>query len=200
MTGAQSADVVWLLLAMILVASALFSRRWSLRSAVATALWWVAIFLIGVTIFTYRDEIGNVAHRVTQEVTGQNRQKIEGGTLRISKALDGHFWVNGRVNGHDIRFLIDSGASITAVSEKAATDAGLDVDQSGYPTILQTANGAIEVRRSNIAVLEIGPLKVTDLRIVVAPAFGDINVLGMNFLSQLKSWRVEGDWMILEPR
>src|SRR3546814_6255111 len=82
MTGAQSADVVWLLLAMILVASALFSRRWSLRSAVATALWWVAIFLIGVTIFTYRDEIGNVAHRVTQEVTGQNRQKIEGGTLR----------------------------------------------------------------------------------------------------------------------
>src|SRR3546814_3961582 len=108
MTGAQSADVVWLLLAMILVASALFSRRWSLRSAVATALWWVAIFLIGVTIFTYRDEIGNVAHRVTQEVTGQNRQKIEGGTLRISKALDGHFWVNGRVNGHDIRFLIRS--------------------------------------------------------------------------------------------
>src|SRR3546814_3619216 len=81
-----------------------------------------------------------------------------------------------------------------------STDAGLDVDQSGYPTILQTANGAIEVRRSNIAVLEIGPLKVTDLRIVVAPAFGDINVLGMNFLSQLKSWRVEGDWMILEPR
>src|SRR3546814_1742648 len=86
MTGAQSADVVWLLLAMILVASALFSRRWSLRSALATALWWVAIFLIGVTIFTYRDEIGNVAHRVTQEVTGQNRQKIEGGTLRISRS------------------------------------------------------------------------------------------------------------------
>src|SRR3546814_3412817 len=81
------------------------------------------------------------------------------------------------------------------VSEKAATDAGLDVDQSGYPTILQTANGAIEVRRSNIAVLEIGPLKAMDLGIVVAPAFGDINVLGMNFLSQLKSWRVEGDWM-----
>src|SRR3546814_17607418 len=106
----------------------------------------------------FRNEIGNVAHRVTQEVTGQNRQKIECGTLRISKELDGHFWVNGRVNGHDIRFLIDSGASITAVSEKAATDAGLDVDQSGYPTILPTANGAIEVRRSTIEVLDIGTL------------------------------------------
>src|SRR3546814_2175895 len=100
----------------------------------------------------------------------------------LSKALDGHFWVNGRVNGHDIRFLIDSGASITAVSEKAATDAGLDVDQSGYPTILQTGNGAIEVRRSNIAVLEIGPLTITNLRIVVWTAFGDIMGVGMNYL------------------
>src|SRR3546814_17279683 len=138
MTGAQSADVVWLLLAMILVASALFSRRWSLRSAVATALWWVAIFLIGVTIFTYRDEIGNVAHRVTQEVTGQNRQKIEGGTLRTSKALEGHFWLNSRVNGHDIRLLNESGARITAVSEKPDTYAGLDVTQPGYTQIPQT--------------------------------------------------------------
>src|SRR3546814_17339859 len=141
MTGAQSADVVWLLLAMILVASALFSRRWSLRSAVATALWWVAIFLIGVTIFTYRDEIGNVAHRVTQEVTGQNRQKIEGGTLRISKALDGHFWVNGRVHGHNIRIFIDSDASITAVSETEAADAGVDVTPLGKHNNPQTNKG-----------------------------------------------------------
>src|SRR3546814_20089111 len=107
---------------------------------------------------------------------------MEGGTLRIRKALDGHFWVNGRVNGHDIRFLIDRGASITEVSEKAATDAGLDVDQSGYPTILQTAKAAIEVRRLKISVLEIGPLQETDPIIVAAPAVRDINVCGINFL------------------
>ena len=199
MTGAQSAELIWLLLAIVLVGSALLSRRWSLTAALRMALWWVAIFVIALALFSYRTELGMVADRVKSEVTGEAQQRIVGTTLRINKSLDGHFWVEAMVNGHEIRFLIDSGASITAMSESAALDAGLNVDQSGFPMVLTTANGAVEARRSNIATLEIGPLKATDLTIVVSPAFGDVNVLGMNFLSQLKSWRVEGDEMILEP-
>ena len=65
--------------------------------------------------------------------------------------------------------------------------------------VLTTSNGPVEALRSNIATLVIGPLRASDLTIVVSPAFGGVNVLGMNFLSQLKSWRVEGDEMILEP-
>lgn len=199
MSGAQSAEIIWLMLAMVLVGSALISRRWSLTGALSMALWWVAIFVIALAIFSYRSEIGGVANRIKSEVTGEAQQRIEGSTLRINKSLDGHFWVNALVNGQDMRFLIDSGASITAVSENAAIDAGLNIDQSGFPMVLTTANGSVEARRSNIATLEIGPLRASDLPIVVSPAFGDVNVLGMNFLSRLKSWRVEGDEMILEP-
>lgn len=199
MSGAQSADVIWLLLAMVLVGSALLSRRWSLTGALSMALWWVAIFVIALGIFSYRNEIGGIADRIKSEVTGEAQQRIEGSTLRINKSLDGHFWVEALVNGRSLRFLIDSGASITAVSENAAIGAGLNIDQSGFPMVLMTANGPVEARRSNIAMLEIGPLRASDLTIVVSPAFGGVNVLGMNFLSQLKSWRVEGDEMILEP-
>jgi aspartyl protease family protein len=198
-SGAQSADVIWLLLAMVLVGSALLSRRWSLTGALSMALWWVAIFVIALGIFSYRNEIGGIADRIKSEVTGEAQQRIEGSTLRINKSLDGHFWVEALVNGRSLRFLIDSGASITAVSENAAIGAGLNIDQSGFPMVLMTANGPVEARRSNIAMLEIGPLRASDLTIVVSPAFGGVNVLGMNFLSQLKSWRVEGDEMILEP-
>jgi aspartyl protease family protein len=198
-SGAQSAEIIWLMLAMVLVGSALLSRRWSLTGALSMVLWWVTIFAIALAIFSYRTEIGGVANRVKSEVTGEAQQRIEGSTLRINKSLDGHFWVNALVNGQDMRFLIDSGASITAVSENAAINAGLNIDQSGFPMVLTTANGPVEARRSNIATLEVGPLRASDLTIVVSPAFGDVNVLGMNFLSQLKSWRVEGDEMILEP-
>lgn len=199
MNEAQSAELIWLLLAMVLVGSALLSRRWSLTGALGMALWWVAIFLIALGIFSYRSELGMVAERVKSEVTGEAQQRVVGSTLRISKSLDGHFWVDGLVNGRNMRFLIDSGASITAVSESAAIGAGLNIDQSGFPVVLTTANGVIEARRSNIAMLEIGPLRASDLPIVISPSFGTVNVLGMNFLSQLKSWRVEGDEMILEP-
>lgn len=199
MTGAQSAELIWLILAIILVGSALISRRWSLTGALSMALWWVAIFVIALALFSYRTELGFVADRVKSEISGEAQQRIVGSTLRINKSIDGHFWVEAMVNGHKMRFLVDSGASITAVSESAATAVGLNVDQHGFPMILTTANGAIEAHRSNIATLEIGPLKASDLAIVVSSAFGDVNVLGMNFLSQLRSWRVEGDEMILEP-
>lgn len=199
MTGAQSAELIWLIMAIILVGSALISRRWSLTGALSMVLWWIAIFVTVLALFSYRTELGFVADRVKSEITGEAQQRIVGSTLRIRKSLDGHFWAEAMVNGHKMRFLIDSGASITAVSENAALEAGLNMDQSGFPMILTTANGAIEARRSNIAMLEIGPLKASDLSIVVSPAFGDVNVLGMNFLSQLRSWRVEGDEMILEP-
>lgn len=199
MSGAQSAEIIWLILAMVLVGSALLSRRWSLTGALSMALWWVAIFVIALAIFSYRSEIGGVANRVKSEVTGEVQQRIEGSTLRINKSLDGHFWVEALVNGQTMRFLVDSGASITAVSESAAMSASLNIDQSGFPMVLMTANGPVEARRSNIATLEIGPLRASDLPIVVSPAFGNVNVLGMNFLSQLKSWRVEGDEMIMEP-
>ncbi|MBK5265594.1 MAG: TIGR02281 family clan AA aspartic protease [Alphaproteobacteria bacterium] len=184
---------------MVLVGSALLSRRWSLTGALGMVLWWVVIFAIALGLFSYRSQISSVANHVKSEVTGEARQQVEGDTLRIQKSLDGHFWVDGLVNGNHMRFLIDSGASVTAVSESAAIGAGLNIDQSGFPMMLTTANGSIEARRSNIAMLEIGPLRSSDLAIVVSPAFGDVNVLGMNFLSQLKSWRVEGDEMILEP-
>jgi aspartyl protease family protein len=198
-TGAQSAELIWLLLAIMLVGSALLSRRWSLTGALSMALWWVAIFVIALGIFSYRNEIGGVANRVKSEVTGEAQQRVVGSTLRVAKALDGHFWVEGQVNGHSMRFLIDSGASITALSQDSAMAAGLNFDQSGFPIVLTTANGPVEAYRSNIATLEVGPLRASDLPIVVSPAFGDVNVLGMNFLSKLKGWRVEGDEMILEP-
>ena len=199
MTGPQSAEILWLLLAMVLVGSALLSRRWSLTSALSMVLWWIAIFVIGFGIFSYRYELGHVANRLKSEITGEAQQRVIGSTLRIVQALDGHFWVEGQVNGHPTRFLIDSGASFTALSESSAKAAGLSIDQSGFPIILNTANGPVEAYRARIGSLEMGPLRARDLPVVVSPAFGEVNVIGMNFLSRLKSWRVEGNEMILEP-
>jgi aspartyl protease family protein len=95
--------------------------------------------------------------------------------------------------------LIDSGASTTALSLATAHAASIDLDQNPIPTSLSTANGMVFARTSNVHQLELGPITASDLRVVVAPEFGDTNVLGMNFLSRLKSWRVEGDILVLEP-
>ncbi|KQS05151.1 peptidase [Sphingomonas sp. Leaf357] len=126
-------------------------------------------------------------------------QQAVGGELRVPIAADGHFWVDVRIGGATQRMLIDSGATITALSERAAATAILRPETPAVPVLLQTANGPIRARTATIAVLHIGNVVARDVPVVVSPAFGDMSVLGMNVLSRLKSWRVEGDTLILVP-
>ncbi|MBW8743193.1 MAG: TIGR02281 family clan AA aspartic protease [Sphingomonas sp.] len=97
------------------------------------------------------------------------------------------------------KLLVDSGATITALSVDTAEAAGLVPEKSPFPIILKTANGAVAARTARVATLRIGNVVARDLPVVVSPSFGDTEVIGMNFLSKLKSWRVEGDTLILEP-
>jgi aspartyl protease family protein len=65
--------------------------------------------------------------------------------------------------------------------------------------VLRTANGATPARTASIRRLRVGNIEARNLKAVVSPALGDMDVLGMNFLSLLVSWRVEGRTLILVP-
>lgn len=199
MTEDQNINLVFAIGALVLVGSALFSRRIGLGEMVRSALAWVAIFAVFIVGFSYQHELTGVWHKVTGELTGANEQQVVGRTLKIRQSPDGHYWADAEVNGMPVRFLIDSGATTTAMALKTAQAANVDINVGGFPTYLNTANGTVEAQRGTVQTLRVGPMTAKDLPIVVAEAFGDSNVLGMNFLSEMRSWRVEGQEMILEP-
>lgn len=195
----QGTNMIWWLLAALLPVSALIARRVSLRGTLAMALGWVVIFAAALGLFSYGQEFTSIALHVKRQVTGEPRQRAEGDKLLIRQAPDGHFWVTGNINGTSTRFLIDSGATVTALSDDVALGAGLELDRYAPGMAMQTANGVVIAKRSSIPTLSIGPIHTDDLPIVVSERFGGVNVLGMNFLSRLKSWRVENGEMVLEP-
>ena len=167
---------------------------------VRTALAWVAIFAVFIIGFSYQNEIFAVWNRVSGEVTRANEQFVDCDMLRIRQSADGHFWVNATVNELPVRFLIDSGATTTAMTLQTARDAGIEISESPFPVVLTTANGTVSAQRGTIQALQIGSMVARELPVVVAEEFGDSNVIGMNFLSKLRSWRVEGTEMVLEPQ
>jgi aspartyl protease family protein len=114
-------------------------------------------------------------------------------------AADGHFWADSTINGVRRRMLIDSGATITAISESTAAAAGVEGSAGPVPVVLKTANGLAPARAASVGELRLGNILARDLKVVVSPAFGDMEVIGMNFLSKLASWRVEGRTLILVP-
>ncbi|MES2022089.1 MAG: TIGR02281 family clan AA aspartic protease [Pseudomonadota bacterium] len=126
-------------------------------------------------------------------------QRVVGKEMRVPMAADGHFWVRVKLGGIERRMLVDSGATVTAISADTAAAAGIEPSDSLMPVMMQTANGTVAAQTATVPELRIGNVVARDLPVVVSPAFGDMNVVGMNFLSRLKSWRVEDGVMILQP-
>ncbi|WP_157217217.1 retropepsin-like aspartic protease family protein [Flavisphingomonas formosensis] len=195
MSADDNARLLFLIGCIVLVASGLAARRLSFGQIWKPALAWVAIFLGLFFVIAERDRLTPVTRWFRS--FDPDAGIATGETLRIRKSGDGHFWIRGQVNGREIRFLIDSGASFVALSSAEAELAGIKEDNGGFGVALDTANGTIVASRGHIAELEVGPIIRKNLSVVMAPEFGDSNVLGMNFLSSLSSWKVEGDTLIL---
>jgi aspartyl protease family protein len=142
----------------------------------------------------YQPELSRLADSL-----GLDNQKVSGKELRVEMASDGHFWVLASINGTQARMLIDSGATVTALSPRTAAAAGIRTGASLTPVMLRTANGVAPAQTGSIDELRVGNIVARNLRIVTAPGLGELDVLGMNFLSKLESWRVEGRTLILVP-
>lgn len=130
---------------------------------------------------------------------GLDDQRVTGKDVRIAMSPDGHFWARVSINGGQRRMLIDSGATISAISEETAAQANVVKGTSLMPVVLQTANGAVRAETGSIDHLNVGSIQVRNLKTIISPTLGPIDILGMNFLSQLASWRVEGRTLILVP-
>jgi aspartyl protease family protein len=131
---------------------------------------------------------------------GLDRQEVVGEEVRIRMAPDGHFWANVTMNGVEQRMLIDSGATVTTISESTATVVSVSRNPDIVPVVLRTANGMIRARTGTIEQLRVGNIRAKDLKVLISPAMGNLDVLGMNFLSELASWRVEGRTLVMIPK
>ena len=194
MTNDVMLGSLYLLMAMMLVLGALINRREPFAKMAVLALAWVAIFGAGFVLFTFRDDLGFIAQRLKTEATGE--PIVAGREVRIPMAIDGHFWVDGTINGVEVKFLVDSGATVTTIDRATARRAGATVADSA-DQMVRTGNGFIRVARGRAQSLHIAAIERDNVGLHIVDG-DEINVLGMNFLSTLTRWSVEGRWLILQ--
>ena len=196
MTNSLMLGGVYILMAIMLVLGTLMSRREKPARLLTMMLAWIAIFGGGFVLFTFRDDLGYVAQRLRSEATGS--PVTAGREVRIPMAIDGHFWVDATLNGEKIKFLVDSGATMTTIGTQTARKAGIEVSPQ-RSQIVRTGNGLIRVATGRADTLEVGPIERQGMPVHISGTDADLNVLGMNFLSSLQRWGVEGRWLILVP-
>lgn len=191
-------SLIWGVVCILLLMSSLAARRLPLGYVAKAAFAWIAIFAALFAIFSFRFEFKAVWERVKADISGTAGQSVSGNEITIRRQDDGHYWLQVDVNGKPVRFMIDSGATTTAVNASTARETGIQVDADGYPVFLSTANGRVTAQRGIIQSFKIGTHEIGQHNVVVSESFGDTNVLGMNFLDSMQSWKVEGNLMTLK--
>ena len=179
------------------------SYRGRAASMVRDAVTWLALGLGLVALYAYKDDLMPIAARVVGELLPGSAMTVEqssGGLteVRIRKRLDGHFTANVEVNGKTISMIVDTGASTIVLRPQDAKKAGIDTSSLTYRVPVLTANGRTLAARVRLDRVAIGPLDRNKVDALVAqPDALTQSLLGMSFLSRLRSYEFSGDFLTL---
>ena len=140
-----------------------------------------------------------VQARRAPELPGQQAAQSDttGDELIVRAGRNGQFMVDAIVDGVEIRFLVDTGASSVVLTAEDAERLGYRLDGLEYSERYQTANGEILGAPVILPELRIGDLEIEDVRSSVIRAPLSTSLLGMTFLSRLESFEVRAEGLIL---
>lgn len=195
--NAQMRLVHSVLLLMLVGGSVALGWRERAGLALKQALAWVAIGLVLVIGYSYRDVFSDMGTRVRAELVPSAPVTREPGTAYLSRDMTGHFHADAMVNGTHIRFLVDTGASDVALSAEDARRAGIDPSTLSYTTAYRTANGVIHSARVKLDTVTVGGITLRDVDASVSQGELGMSLLGMSFLGRLGSVEVRGERLVL---
>lgn len=162
---------------------------------------WLVIILGLLTGWLYRDQAEEIALSLAAELAPGRPMVLsdaQGHAVSIRKSLNGHFDAAGNVNGANVNFLIDTGATTIALSHADALRVGFSERDLNYTLIINTANGQARAAPVRIDNVSIGSINRTGLRAMVAePGKLEQSLLGMNFISSLTAFEMRKGEVIL---
>ena len=137
--------------------------------------------------------------RETAAMAAVPEPRSAGRTVIIPRDSRGHFLVNGRVDGKRLGFMVDTGASVIALTARDAARLGIRPALREFTAEVKTANGIVRAARTRLDRVEIDDVSVRDVAALVMPdeALSE-NLLGLSFLSKLRRFEYSSGKLILE--
>lgn len=137
----------------------------------------------------------------TEEVPDDIEDPLPGRAVRLKAAANGHFYLEAKVNGTNTPFLVDTGASMIALSYESAQKAGIRPKKSDFKHKASTANGEVPMALVSLKSIRFKNITLRDVRAGVLPkgALGGVNLLGNSFLGRLREYKVSDGTLIMRP-
>lgn len=139
-----------------------------------------------------------IAAESTEEQGGKSMaSQDDSDALLLRRDESGQFHLNASVNGGDVRFLVDTGADMVALTEDTAEELGITVGE--MQPIMQTASGVGYGAQVTLDEVVVAGVTLTNVDAVVAQGLST-NLLGQSVLGKLGSVNLQGDQMVIRPR
>ena len=131
------------------------------------------------------------------EVT-ERVQVVDGRRVTISADASGHYLVDARINGRVVPAMVDTGATVVALSADTARRLGIVPPRSALTRPVATANGVVDAAPATLTEVRIGRIVVRNVEALVIPGDGlTVDLLGMSFLGRLQKFESSGGRLIL---
>jgi aspartyl protease family protein len=158
---------------------------------------WSGVVIVLIALYSYRYEFSDFKNRLFAEINPANPQATKSGEIVINISQDGHFYVNAKINGQEIRFMVDTGASDIAINMNDARKIGLSTKSLIFNKRYQTANGISWGAGVILEEVEIANVKFSNIAASVGNNNMGVSLLGMSFLKQLKKYEFYQDKLVL---
>lgn len=119
------------------------------------------------------------------------------GSAALERGEDGHWRAEARVNGRKVEVLVDTGATLVALTPDDARAAGVDVKKLRFTERVRTASGSVRAATVTLERVQIGNVRVRDVEAMVIERGLPVSLLGMSFLSRLEQFDVRGQTLRL---
>lgn len=156
---------------------------------VMLVLAWGAALLLATRFFGDWEEGRRNPNRTPESLHGSGYVEVH-----LASSRQGHYMAGGKINGEEVSFLLDTGATQVAIPIQVAQRLGL---QAGAAITISTANGRATAHRTRLERLQLGAIVLTDVEALIAPGMdGDDVLLGMSALKQLEFTQRGGTLML----
>jgi aspartyl protease family protein len=115
----------------------------------------------------------------------------------IDREADGHYWTRADVGGTQVKFMVDTGASIVALTYFDAQRLGLKPEELDFDSEIRTAGGVTYGAPVTLKSIRVGKVEVEDVNAVILRTELEQSLLGMTFLGELHSYEVRQGQMII---
>ena len=159
----------------------------------------VALMASFGTALTIRHFEGDGAAQAATPVVVASTAPASGTDAQVVKGADGHYWAQARIEGRAVRVLVDTGASVVALTRADALRLGVDPEPADFTGRVQTASGVVRAAPVQLKSVSVAGARVDEVEALVVEQGLEYSLLGMSYLGRLSAFEATPVGLTLRP-